>query len=247
MFLVNDQRHGATHLVFTYTDPRKDGCMKDVVEGVSLDYDMEAAHRWEDGEKSPDACVGVDPADASKFKVFRSCHDLQAAGFDPVAGRAAVFASWRDYWNLRTSPPAGDEIDEASWFDYLDRVDDESRLFRNRVIEDDTPVGGTKDEVAAWLASKHFLIDSAVREIWYLPADSPPNEIRLLELSERIGPDEGPIYAVDYGLNMEGVPFRLVVADANTDWKNAFDRPGRQLPQGWSLDQSRSWTRSGKR
>ncbi len=247
MYLVVDQRRNSTHLVFTFIDPRREGCKREVIEGVELDYDRAAVHRWEDGEPSPEVRVGVDPANPKHYKVFKYARDLDTEGFTSVAGSVVVLASWQDYLNLRSSPPAGDEIDEADWFDYLDRVDEEARLFRKRVVVDDTPVGRPKDEVAAWLAKWHLRIDSDVHEIWYLPSGSPLDEIRLLELSDRVVHDEGKINAVNYRLDMEGIPFRLMVADASTEGADLARSDPQQLPDGWSLERSQSWTRSWKK
>jgi hypothetical protein len=63
MFLVQHQRDGAKLLVFTGQDPREDGFNGAVVEGVSLDYDVNHVHSWPDGYDHPDACAGRDPAD----------------------------------------------------------------------------------------------------------------------------------------------------------------------------------------
>ena len=53
MFLVKDRRLGMDHYVFTHIDPRTDGYPGDVIDGVTLDYDMNAVHRWPNGQPRP--------------------------------------------------------------------------------------------------------------------------------------------------------------------------------------------------
>ena len=103
MFLVQHSRAGATDLVFIWQDPRKDGFTGTVVEGVSLDYDMERVHSWPDGHDCPEAVPGCNPADPTQYKVFKYTHDRTEAGFNPVAGMVRVFGRWSDYAQLLNS------------------------------------------------------------------------------------------------------------------------------------------------
>lgn len=96
MFLVKNRWAGGTHLVFTWQDPRKDGYTGSVVEDVTLDYEGDV-HDWHDGQESPEAATGQDPADPKHYKVFKYSRDLQAAGFHPVAGMVRVFDRWSKY------------------------------------------------------------------------------------------------------------------------------------------------------
>jgi hypothetical protein len=242
VFLVEEKRHGATHLVFTWENPRKAGYQGAVVENVTLDYDMDSVHTWPDGQTRPDACVGRAPDNPNRFKVFKYCADRQAAGYLPVAGTAVVFGSWRDYVALHLLPPDPDQTPAESWFDYLDRLDEDSRRRRQRVHAPDPPTNGSRDEIAAWLAKKHFLVDTSIREVWYLPGGSPPEEIRLLELNDRFtgAAMNDPI---DFGLDLEGARFRLVVADINSDRLDQIKQDPSRLPPGWSLDGKKIWRR----
>jgi hypothetical protein len=100
MFLVEHQRLGVTYLVFTWQDPRQDGFQEPVVEGVTLDYDMEHVHRWPEGHARPEECAGRDPQNPSHYKVFKYNDELRQEGYQPVAGKVMVFGRWSDYTRL---------------------------------------------------------------------------------------------------------------------------------------------------
>jgi len=126
VFLVEDKP--MANLVFTWEDPRKAGYTGYVVDGVTLDYDMEAVHNWPDGHPAPEPCVGRDPDDSNHYKVFRDSSERQSAGYQPVAGNAVVFGFWSDY--LKALHP--DLLDDEKWYAQLDLLDDASRRRRER-------------------------------------------------------------------------------------------------------------------
>lgn len=244
MFLVQDKIGDSTYLVFTGEDPRRSGYAGMVIDGIALDYDMEAVHRWPNGAAAPEVCVGRAPDDPKHFKVFRYATDRQAAGFEPMPGDPVVFGSWPDYLKLRTTPPGPDTPDEF-WYDYLDELDKNAREWRKRAPDTSEPVSTARDDVAKWVAKKHFIADSGIREIWYLPRAAPTDEIRLLEVSDRFVVNEEAVAAIDFDLNVKGAPFRLRIADVSTDQLDqAKQDPGR-LPVGWSLDDGQVWRRRG--
>ncbi|HET6878617.1 MAG TPA: hypothetical protein VFI31_00495 [Pirellulales bacterium] len=244
MFLVPDKIGDVTYLVFTGEDPRRSGYTGDVIDDVTLDYDMQAVHAWPNGAPSPEVCVGRAPADAKHFKVFKYESDRQAAGYQPVPGDPVVFGSWLDYLNLRTQPPNAETPDEW-WYDYLDKLDEAARQRRERTPEDEEPASSDRDEVARWVAKKHFIADSGIREVWYLPKEAPPHEIRLLEVNDRFIPNEDSVDATDVGLNVGGSPFQLSIADVSTDQLEQLKGDPTRLPAGWSLDGSLVWRRRG--
>jgi hypothetical protein len=245
MFLVEDKRYGTTYLVFTAEDPTKDEYTRDVVEGVSLDYDMEAVHSWPDGHPRPEPSVGRAKDDPKRYKVFKYSSDRQSAGYEPVTGTVLVFGSWSDYVRLHLDPPNPELIDDERWYEYLDKLDEASRLRRQRVQALTAPTSGNRDEVAAWLAKKHLIVDSAIREVWYLPQGSPPDEIRLLEVNDRLAGSESKVEAVDFGLDVEGAPLRLFVADLTSDQLAQIRQDPSRLPAGWSLGGATNWSRRG--
>ncbi len=139
-------------------------------------------------------------------------------------------------------------LDDEQWYDFLDELDAVTRRRGERQGEPDPSPGSDRDTVAAWIARKHFLVDSGVQEIGYLPHGAATDEIRLLEVSDRLATParESPqIGAMDFGLNMEGNSFRLFVADVTSD-ELAQVRAGRlALPSGWTLEQGTAWRRRG--
>lgn len=242
MFLVEDKRHGVTHLVFTWEDPRTAGYKGNVLESVTLDYDMEAIHSWPDRNTRPEACVGRAPDNPNHFKVFKYSSERHAAGYQPVAGTAVVFGSWQDYVQLHLLPPDPDQTPDEPWYGYLDRLDEDSRRRRQRAQAPAPPPGSSRDEVAAWVARKHFLADTSIREVWYMPGRSPPDEIRLLELNDRL---TGTAWnePIDFGLDIEGARFHLLVADVDSDQLDQIKQDPSCLPPGWSLDGKSIWRR----
>jgi len=245
MFLVKDERYGVTYLVFTWEDPRREGYRGQVAEGVSLDYDMEAVHAWPDGHERPEACVGQAPDNPNHYKVFRYGRDLREAGYQPVRGTAVVFGSWSEYERLHLIPPDPERTEDESWYDYLERLDDASRHRRQRAQIAEEPVDNSRDKVAAWVARKHLIADSSVREVWYLTQGAPPEDIRLLEVNDRIGWAGEKVEAMDFGLDIEGAKFRLFVADVTTDQLEQVKRDPALLPPGWALKGATTWSRRG--
>jgi hypothetical protein len=243
MFLVEDKRHGAIYLVFTWEDPRKVGYKGNVVEDVTLDYDILTVHRWEDGQARPEACVGRAGDNPKHYKVFKYATDRQSAGYQPIAGTAVVFSSWTDYVRSHLIPPDPEQTSAEQWYDYLDKLDEEARRRRQFVEAPGPPTGGNRDEIAAWVAKTHFFVDSGVREIWYLPREAPPDEIRLLELNDRMPAGESNVSAINFGLDIEGAPFRLFVADVTTEQLDQIKQDPSRLPSGWSLSGSSIWRR----
>jgi hypothetical protein len=200
---------------------------------------VETIHKWPEGDPAPEACVGRDPDNVAHYKVFKYSSERKSAGYVPVAGKAAVFGSWKDYLKLRHA----EDLAEEDWFQELDRYERASRLRRQRVQAPAPPKGKSRDEVAAWVARNHLIADFGIREVWYLPGEAPPEEIRLLELSDWLGGTKSQAEAIDFGLDVEGARFRLSVADIPSEQFDLIKKDPSRLPSGWSLDESRVWRR----
>ena len=240
MFLVkvdDDQIH---HLVFTWKNPKLDGYEGDVVPNVDLDYDMEAVHTWSAGAAKPEACVGTHPDNPAFFKVFRSRDELADAGYIYIDGNPLVYGTWLDY--LRLTRP--DRLDTEHWLEHLEQNDKAARMRRNQPETPDVPSGAGRDEIAEWVAKHHLRYDHQISEIWYLPQGADDDEIRLLEINDISAPFDGPIESLEFGIDVEGSPFHLKIADITTE---QFDRirraPAEELPARWSLDGAKKWGR----
>jgi hypothetical protein len=151
--------------------------------------------------------------------------------------------SWADYVKLNPTPEVLGKLDEEIWYERLDEYDEASRRRRQRAQEPDSPAGGSRDEVADWVAKNHLLADSGIREVWYLPKGAPPDEIRFLELSDRLAGTESQADAIDFGLDIEGARFRLFVADVTSEQLEQIKRDPSRLPPGWTLQGKRVWRR----
>jgi hypothetical protein len=245
MFLVKDEQYGSTYLVFTWEDPRKGGFRGEVIDGVTLDYDMEMVHAWVDGDERPDACTGQAPDNPKHFKVFRYNRDLLHEGYWPTPGIAVVFGSWNQYTRLHLIPPDPERTEDEPWYDYLDRLDEASRRRQRQAQSEERPAANSRDEVAAWVASRHLIADTSVNRVWYLPHGAPPDEIRLLEVNDRLTRTGDKLEPIDFGLDIGGARYRLLVADLATEELEEVKRNPARLPSGWSLDAATVWGRRG--
>jgi hypothetical protein len=90
---------------------------------------------------------------------------------------------------------------------------------------------------AEWLARQHLEFDSRLTEIVYLPAGTPEDQVRLLEVNTGLYVEPGdPIVPVEMTPAINELPFRVSVADVSPDeWKQIQNNPG-LLPAGWSLE-----------
>jgi hypothetical protein len=134
-----------------------------------------------------------------------------------------------------------EQLDDEQWYQFLDQLDQVSRRRRQRPLAD--PASPGRDDVAAWVARKHFIADSAVNQIWYLPSGAPNDEIRLMEVNDRLaGPDDS-VRPIDFGLDIAGAQFKLVVADVTSEQLRQIQQDPSRLPSGWTFDGATPFTR----
>lgn len=231
MFLVKRQLPRMILYVFIWGNPRLQGYKGEQDEGVTLDYDMEAVHTWAEGEPDPDACLGQAPDNPKHYKVFKYRKQLADAGYHLIPHPFHVDASWSKYVKFSKD---WDQLSDELYFQYLDDLDEAARRRRNGKSQDE-PTGTSRDEVAAWVVERHVIADSSIREIWYLPHGAPSDEIRLLEVNDRLAGNEDKAEAIDFGLDVEGAKFHLLVADITTDQLEQIRNDPSRLPPGWSL------------
>jgi len=204
---------------------------------------MEAVHSWPEDQPRPEALVGQSPENRKHYKVFKYGRDLRTAGYRPVRGTPIVLGEWSDYVKLNPRPEDLENEPKEQWFERLDSIDEGARRRRLRVELPDMPAGGDRDDVAAWVAKKDLLVDSTIREVWYLPRGAPPEEIRLLELSDRVPISDSELEPINSDLEIGGVHFRVSVADVTSEQAKRVRQDPRSLPPGWSLDGKKSWRR----
>jgi hypothetical protein len=139
-----------------------------------------------------------------------------------------------------------EQFDEEQWFAFLDELDAVSRRRQRRVEDPAPPDDAERDVMARWMARTHLASDSGIREIWYLPQGSPPDEIRLLEVNDRLALSDAEasrVQPIEFGLSGQGSRLKLLVADVSGDQLDAI-RAGRlDLPPGWELSGNIIWGR----
>jgi hypothetical protein len=137
-----------------------------------------------------------------------------------------------------------ENLDDQQWYEFLDALDEVSRRRRQQRDEEDRPADMSRDSVAHWIAGRHFAADRSIREVWYLPIGAPSEEIRLIEINDfHSGPDETPLTAVDFGLDLDGCDFRLLVVDITSDQADQVRQGTLALPDGWAIDGMTIWRR----
>jgi hypothetical protein len=100
------------------------------------------------------------------------------------------------------------------------------------------------EHFAQWLARRHMSSDAAIERVVYLPAGSPANEIRLLEINRFLNaPDVDVIEPLDFSPVGE-LPYKVFVADVTMDqWEQIRREPGATLSDGWNLENNRIYSR----
>lgn len=251
MFLIKDRRLGMDNYVFTQTDPRAEGYRGDVVENVALEYDMNDIHSWSDGETRPEPCLGRDPTDENRYKVFKFPADLQAAGFELVhSSPPFVTFSWPDYRTRYYPVPEryATSMTQEEWFDFLEETDAATRIRKSLNKHEKPHPGSSRDHIAEWVAKRHMGADGGIHEVWFLRAGSPVDEIRLLEVSERYTGSSSRIEPVDFGLDLDGATYKLLVADVSTEQLEFIKaNPLQTLPDDWKIEGALIWGRRGSR
>jgi hypothetical protein len=76
--------------------------------------------------------------------------------------------------------------------------------------------------LARWYARRHYKTHAAIEEVFYLPADAPEHEVRLIEVNGSITEPSSPLEPIDIG-GAEG--HTLMVLDVTpVQWKRRSDR-----------------------
>jgi hypothetical protein len=131
-----------------------------------------------------------------------------------------------------------ERYDEEQWVEFLEELDAVSRRRQQNQPAAPEPPIGERDGMALWIARKHLAADSGIQSVLYLPKGAPADEIRLLEVNDRLALPEserGTIAPIDFGLNVQGAHFRLFVADITSEQLEAIRNGQLDLPAGWDL------------
>jgi hypothetical protein len=126
-------------------------------------------------------------------------------------------------------------LDEHQWRVFLEELG-EVRRRRNQLAAEGPPRNGSRDELAAWVAREHLAMDPGITDVWYLPANAPPDEIRLIEVNQFLsGLNDQAVSPVDFGMDIAGAEFRLLVADLTPEQGKHLLEGKLTLPGNWTL------------
>ncbi len=94
-----------------------------------------------------------------------------------------------------------------------------------------------RDEMARWYATRHLRTDPGIRDVYYLPGDAPPTEIRCVEVNELIAVrDKDPLEPLDVGVDVGGAAAHtFMVLDVTPAQWEKIAKEELPLPSGWSL------------
>lgn len=101
-----------------------------------------------------------------------------------------------------------------------------------------------RDAMAHWYARQHLYTDPGIRTVYYLPENAPEREIRLIEVNDLMGESaDDTLEPVNFGVDMgREVEHALYVLDVTPNQWERIERGELDLPNGWSLENSRSWS-----
>lgn len=127
-------------------------------------------------------------------------------------------------------------LDDRQWRVFLDDLS-KARSQRGRSTVGELPRNANRNQVVAWIARKHLAVDPGITDVLYLPGNAPEREIRLVEANTLLTalPDD-EVTPVDFGLNIHGLNFKLLVLDVTPDQWKAIVEGRSRLPPGWILD-----------
>jgi len=92
-----------------------------------------------------------------------------------------------------------------------------------------------RDQFARWYAKRHLQTDTGVEEIYHLPTDAPPTEIRFLEVNNMIA-EQTELEPIDFGVDSgDSEGHTLVVLDVTPLQWNAVQKGNLRLPSNWTL------------
>ena len=122
----------------------------------------------------------------------------------------------------------------------IHRVDRERRQGVEREGGEVPAAGIDRDGFARWVGDRHYSFDKGITRVIYLPDNAPPDEVRLLEVNSLAAiPEDAPVAALDFTPDIDGIDYKLFVADVTPGQFDKIQRNDLPLPEGWSLRDSR--------
>ena len=106
MYLVKLPEGQAVRWLFTYDDPRLEGCPFEVEENVQFDG-ADDSSIWTRGSAAMATAFGRAPNEPNRYRQFPSLDDLRQAGFERLAGAPQYAASWRSFNSVNCSIGGG--------------------------------------------------------------------------------------------------------------------------------------------
>jgi len=105
------------------------------------------------------------------------------------------------------------QLDPEEYQVFLDQLAEKRKnQFQSQLSEN--PEDISRDTVAKWIAYQHLATDPGITDVWYLPDKSPAQEIRLIEVNRLLrGVEDEEMIPIDFGLDIEGINFKLMVLD----------------------------------
>ncbi len=107
----------------------------------------------------------------------------------------------------------------------------------------ESPPSRDRDIVARWVAVHHFAASPDLSDIYYLPENCAPSEIRLLEVNHLVTRAQDGIEALDVGFDVVGLDYKLLVADLSPAEHERLRLQGLDLPDGCTLRGAAHWKR----
>lgn len=107
MYLVKLPEGQGVRWLFTYDDPRLEGCPFEVDEGVRFDDGDDDISFWTQGRATTTTAFGRAMDDPNHYRQFRSIDELREAGYERLLGAPQASASWKSFHSVNCSIGGG--------------------------------------------------------------------------------------------------------------------------------------------
>ena len=133
-------------------------------------------------------------------------------------------------------------LPRRQYSDLIREIDEERRrIIENQELHGKPPGEINREVLANWMGRLHYDIDRGITAVYDLSEETSPDEIRLLEVNDRMPiPELLPIVAIEYPHELEGVDYRVMVADITPNQLNSIASGKTSLPEGWHWDAART-------